>query len=358
MANKGKYVIGIRLLLEKQYLEANAGRNRYVSRKQLEDYLKEQGYPVEKKTLYTDFIILENEFGLQLEYDVHKKGYRLLNPPFEPYELRLMMDCVQASTFITESEAKSISVKIKRLANEHERSSLDRFVIVCDRVDRAENSVLRKVDIIHQALQLKTKISFRYFQYYAGRTERRKYYLTYEGNDRLIINPSKLILKNGKYYLDYYRVSNDFFTPNFCPLWFELECMDDIQILSDKCDTNETSKIIPSEIFDLLEGKERVVSIRFRNNFIQDAFDYFGHDSIIIPLDNNHFRIDVHARCGPELYRKISALGCYAKILGPQEAINGFNDFIRDLSRLYDSDKEPYYVLSQEELDEIYMDDE
>lgn len=101
MANYGKYYIAVRLLLLKQYLEANAGRNRIVQRRELEDLLRKHDMPVEKKTLYQDFAALGDVCGLQLEYDVHKKGYRLLNPPFEPYELRLLVDSVQSSKFIT-----------------------------------------------------------------------------------------------------------------------------------------------------------------------------------------------------------------------------------------------------------------
>ncbi len=64
--NHGKSVIGVRLLLLKDYLQANAGRDRYVRRGELEAYLASKGYAVEKKTLYTDFAILETEFGFQL----------------------------------------------------------------------------------------------------------------------------------------------------------------------------------------------------------------------------------------------------------------------------------------------------
>lgn len=58
MPNYGKYYIGIRLLLLKEYLEANAGRDRIVSRRELEEMLKEHDMPAEKKTLYADFAAL------------------------------------------------------------------------------------------------------------------------------------------------------------------------------------------------------------------------------------------------------------------------------------------------------------
>ena len=72
MANYGKYYIAVRLLLLKQYLEVNAGRTRIVKRRELEQLLEEHDMP---KTLYQDFAALGDVCGLQLEYDVRKKGY-------------------------------------------------------------------------------------------------------------------------------------------------------------------------------------------------------------------------------------------------------------------------------------------
>ena len=97
MPNFSGKVVAVRMMLLKEYLEANAGKDRIVSRKQIESYLESKGYKVEKKTFYYDRVLLDELFGLHLEYDEHKKGWYLLNPPFEPYELRLMVDGVQSS---------------------------------------------------------------------------------------------------------------------------------------------------------------------------------------------------------------------------------------------------------------------
>lgn len=361
MANKGNYYIGIRLLLLKQFLEYHAGPNRYVTRKQIEKFLKEKGFPVEKKTIYADLAVLGRVFDMQIDYDEHKKGYYLLNPSFNPYELRLLMDCVQTSTLITDDEVKSLTTKIKRMAYEDDRNSLDRTVTVNSRINRAEDSILRKVDIIHQALQHKRKISFRYFKYVAERGQHREYYATSELDDRFIINPKRLVWDDGSYFLEFHRTDNDDFTPFFCPVSFEVERMSDIQILSEIRDAIEMPHIkpnlIPPEVMDMMFGKEHIVTIRFRNNFVQEVLDFFGNDTITIPLDDNHFTITLRDRCGPELYMKILTFGCYAKILSPQSAVDGMNSYIRDMTQLYSSDAEPYYVLSQKELDDIYIDD-
>ena len=165
MANYGKYYIAVRLLLLKQYLEANAGRKRIVKRRELEDLLKEHDMPVEKKTLYQDFAALGDVCGLQLEYDVHKKGYRLLNPPFEPNELRLLVDSVQSSKFITREKARELTAKLKKFAGKDTVESLSRENHVANRVRSMNDSVVNEVDRIHEAIRKDLKIGFRYFHY-------------------------------------------------------------------------------------------------------------------------------------------------------------------------------------------------
>lgn len=165
MANYGKYYIAVRLLLLKQYLETNAGQTRIVKHQELEDLLREHDMPVEKKTLYQDFAALGDICGLQLEYDVHKKGYRLLSPPFEPYELRLLVDSVQSSKFITREKAQELTAKIKKFAGKDTVESLNRENHVANRIRNMNDSVMKNADRIHAAIAADCKISFRYFHY-------------------------------------------------------------------------------------------------------------------------------------------------------------------------------------------------
>ena len=87
MAYNGRYSIAIRILLLKKYLEANAGRNRYVKPQEIHNFLQEYDLDVEKKALYADFGVLMDYFGLELAYDTHKKGYYWLNPDHKPKTL-------------------------------------------------------------------------------------------------------------------------------------------------------------------------------------------------------------------------------------------------------------------------------
>lgn len=198
MPKYGQYFIAVRLMLLKRFLETNAGRNRIITRRQMEDYLESQGYQVEKKTLYTDLDYLQARFGLKLEYDPHKKGYRLLNPPFEPHELRLIVDGIQSSKFITAEKARELSAKVRNLAREEVRKELNHTSHVSDRVRSMNESVVNEADRIHQAIAGDFKIGSRYFHYTPSPDGKKNY--SKSGN-QYIVSPYALLWNNSNYYL-------------------------------------------------------------------------------------------------------------------------------------------------------------
>ena len=358
MANYGKYSVANRLLLLRQYLEANAGRNHVVSRQELEDYLRGHEITVEKRTIYSDLAALEGFCGLHLEYDPHKKGYRLLNPPFELSEIRMMVDCIQAAPFITEEEANALTAKIRSYAPTKERGDLYRYVDVRDRVTKAEESILRKVDIIQEAFQKSLQIRFRYYKVVAKRQERREYYRTEYGDEYITVNPRTLVYEDSRYFLEYYSVEEELrLAQDLFPSRFEVARMDNLELLDEirqKADMRPHDEAL-ALAEKLIFGKETPITIRFRNNIVQDVLEQFGRDTPIIPVDENHFQIVVHRHICPEDAQALLSFGCFAKVIAPPEAVNMMNEYIRDMEKLYETGQEPYYVLSQKELDALYM---
>lgn len=337
MANKGKYIIGIRLLLLKEFLQANAGRDRIITRQQIEEYLKEKECPVEKKTLYTDFGILEDEFGLQLEYDVHKKGYRLLNPPFEPYELRLMVDGVQSSKFITKEKAREITGKIKNLAGEDTVESLNRHAYVADRVRSMNDSVVKDADRIHEAIKGDWKIGFRYFHYSPNASNPKTY--SKSGN-QYIVSPYALLWNNGNYYLYAYDSEKKKFR------YFRVDRMERIshplpyhrdgkELYREKDITTQKAKV-----FDMYGGKEYTVRIRFRNELADAVIDQFGKDVMMLPCDDSHFIITVPVEISPPFFAWIATFGRRVKILSPEPVVEKMRDFLQRSMDMYKDDGE------------------
>lgn len=338
MANIGKYAIGIRLLLLKNFIETHAGVNRYVTRGEMEKYLEEKGYPVEKKTLYSDLAVLDSEFNMKLEYNPHKKGYRLLNPVFDIYELRLLVDCVQFSSFITEEEAATMVSKIKSLAVESDRVSLDRPVLVKDRIARAKESFIKKLDTIHQAIAERKQLSFCYHYYSPDRDKSVK-----TSKHIFIVNPRQLVLVDGTIYLATYANG-----PVRYP-GIEVAEMSRVKMLSTPCDTTPDPKT--QEAIDLFkrmdEGEiaaQRIVTIKFHNSAAQTVLAIFGENTLLIPYDESHFMANVVGIDREDFYSRISFFGSRAKIIGPQEFLEGYENYIDDISDLYNYDIEPDYL--------------
>ncbi len=330
MANYGKYMVGMRLLLLKQYLEANAGKDRYVKRGELEEYLKERGFPCEKKTLYADFAYLEAEFGLQLEYDVHKKGYRLLNPPFEPYELRLMVDGVQSSKFITKEKAREITTKIKRLAGKDTISSLNRQAYVADRVRSMNDSVVKDADRIHQAIAEDRQIAFRYFHYSPSSSNPKSYS---KSGDQYIVSPYALYWNNGNYYL--YAYDGKKFR------YFRVDRMERISYPQpEKREGREEyqEKNIAhqeAKVFDMYGGKPYSVRMRFRNELADVVVDQFGKDIMMIPCDDQHFIINAAVEVSPPFFAWIATFGRRVKILSPEPVVEKMKEFLSKAMDMY-----------------------
>ncbi len=332
MAYNGRYSIAIRILLLKKYLEANAGRNRYVSRGDMEELLRKHELSVEKKALYADLAILGDVFGLQLEYDTHRKAYRLLNPPFEPHELRLMVDGIQSSKFITQAKAQEITRKIKALASKETLETLNRQAYVADRVRSMNDSVVNDADRLHAAIQGDWKIGFRYF-HYSPATGKDKTYS--KKGEQYIVSPYALLWNNGNYYLYAYDSERQKFR------YFRVDRMENIgqplpyrrdgrEAYQDKNITHQKAKV-----FDMYSGKEYTVRIRFRNELADAVVDQFGKDVGMFPVDEEHFLIQVPVEISPPFFAWIATFGRRVKILSPEPVVEKMRDFLQRSMDMY-----------------------
>ena len=333
MPNYGNYYIGIRLLLLKEYLQANAGKDRIVKRGELEDYLAVRGYPVEKKTLYSDFSVLDTEFGLRLEYDPHKKGYRLLNPPFEPYELRLMVDGVQSSKFITKEKAREITSKIKALAGKDTVETLNRQVYVADRVRSMNDSVVKDADKIHEAIRKDRQIGFRYFHYSPTANGTKTYS---KKGAQYIVSPYALLWNNGNYYLYAFDGGSKKFR------YFRVDRMERIsepmivpregkEEFGERNILNQKAKV-----FDMYGGKAYNVRMRFRNELADVVIDQFGKEIMMIPEDSEHFSITAPVEISPPFFAWVATFGRRVKILSPEPVVERMKDFLKRSLEMYE----------------------
>ena len=326
--------MAIRLLLLREYLLANALKEHPKRRGEMEKYLESQGYPVEKKTIYRDLEVLQDYFYLQLEYDEHKKGYYVLNLPFEPHELRYMIDSVQASKFITETTANRITKKIRNLAGEQLRKELNRPSYVADRVRSKNESVVKDADKLHDAIANDRKTAFRYFQYSPNRQNPKSYS---KSGEKLIVSPFALYWNSGNYYLyayngkkfRFYRVDR---MENISkPL---LERREGHDLFREKDLTQRQAKV-----FDMyVTGKVYNITFRCHNHIASAVIDKFGKDIMMMTADDEHFTFSHNVEISPPFFAWVSTFGRSIQIVSPAAVVEEMRNFLQKSMDMYKDD--------------------
>ena len=158
MSNQKAKILYLMRLFEEETDEEHP-----LSRKDLEERLADIGIHAERKSLYNDIETLKN-FGLDIAYRKEQpEGYYLTGRDFELAELKLLVDAVQSSRFITQKKSDALIKKIEKLTDRHEARQLQRQVVVADRIKAMNESIYYNVDKLHTAISEDRQIIFRYF---------------------------------------------------------------------------------------------------------------------------------------------------------------------------------------------------
>ena len=330
--------IGARLVILRDYLFANADKTHAVSMEDIQQLYEEAGYGGEKsgdyisiKTVYRDLDALYGIWGIETKYVEKYKGYVVLNPPFSPNDLRLIVDSIQSSKFITQRKADALTRIITDKYDRSRRNKLNRPAYVFNRIHSQNEEVVDDAAKLYDAIAADSKIGFLYFHMRPGR--KRDYS---NGGKRIVVSPFALYWSEGNLYLcaydgkkiRYYRV--DRMERISAPLQEEREGKD---IFDTKDLTAPKVKM-----FQMFDGKEYSVKMRFHNRLTDAVMDQFGRDIMMIPDGNEHFTFTAAVKVSPPFYAWVSTFGRSAKIISPPEAVKGMKDFLQKSMDMYKDD--------------------
>lgn len=141
----------LKLLHLKRILEYYTDEDHGITTQEIRDHLKQQQIEVERKTVYEDIHALE-DFGMDIWHGEYEKTYRLSSRLFSLPEIKMMIDSIQASKFLNEKSTQDLIDKLKTLCSHHEARTLEREVIVANRVKTMNHSIHYNVDGIHRAV--------------------------------------------------------------------------------------------------------------------------------------------------------------------------------------------------------------
>ncbi len=295
------------------YLERNSRENHPVRAGELIEMLdRDHNIACERKTVYSDIAALQ-EYGVDIIALPGKNGgYYIGTRNFELPELKLLIDAVQSSRYLTEKKSKELIEKLCQQCNEHDARLMRRNVLVSGRVKSMNETIYYSVDTIQDAITRNKQISFRYFDWDLGgqRRYREKEYLA---------SPYGLCQDHENCYLLAFSERHGITS-------YRLDRMTDIRLLGasripcPELTGKELSKHA-NRLFQMYSGDTVDVKMRFHRSLINVVVDRFGKETMLIPDGEEYFNFIVPVAVSPMFLSWVIGFGSKAKILYPQSVV-------------------------------------
>ncbi len=317
----------LKILYIRDYLEKNSHPNHPVTANELMEMLW-QDYEIrcERKTIYSDIEALK-EYGLDIIALPGKNGgYYIDSRNFDLPEIKLLVDAVQSSRYLTEQKSRELIEKLCKECSVHDARLLRRTVTVAGRVKSMNESIYNNLDYIQEAIAQNKQITFRYFDWNikGQRAYRNKPYAA---------SPYGLCHDNDYCYL----VS---WTERHGTTSFRVDRMSNI-LISDQsripCPelTGKAFTEYANRTFYMFAGETMQVRLRFHNSMINVVIDRFGRQTLLIPDGQEHFIFTVPVAISPMFLSWVMGFGDKAQILSPQAAVEACKALCNEISALY-----------------------
>ena len=296
------------------YLQRNSHQDHPVRAAELIEMLANQyNISCDRKTVYSDIAALQ-DYGVDIVALPGKNGgYFIATRNFELPELKLLIDAVQSSRFLTEKKSRELIEKLCSQCSVHDARLVRRDVVVSGRVKSMNETIYYNVDAIQEAIAQNRQIAFRYFDW--GLDGKRKY-----REKEYRASPYGLCQDNENCYLLAHSARHGATS-------YRVDRMAEIQIIEEAripCPELTGKALIEyaNRQFQMFAGEETEVKLRFRRNLVNVVIDKFGRDILLIPDGEDWFVFTVKVAVSPMFLSWIIGFGTEAKILHPQSVVD------------------------------------
>lgn len=288
----------------------------YITMPEIMEKLAEYEVTADRKSIYADLRDL-SALGIEVEGEQvgNRYHYHVTDRLFELPELKLLVDAIQSSKFITEKKSNALIKKLEMLVSKYDAQKLQRQVYVSGRIKSMNESIYYTVDAIHNAISENKKIKFQYYQWTAKKEMQLRH-----GGAWYHISPWGLSWDDENYYLigydseaekiKHYRVDK------MLHIQMSKEPRDGKEYL-EKLDMADYAK----KSFGMFGGKEQMVKLLVHNNLAGVIIDRFGKDVMMIPSDADHFTVNVSVHVSRQFLGWVFSLGADIRILRPNEVV-------------------------------------
>ena len=311
-------------------MTAKTDDDHMITMSEIKKELEAYGVTADRKSLYED---LEALRVLGIDVIGEKIGrnyfYHVGGKQFEIAEMKLLVDAVQSSKFITEKKSGELIKKITDMASEYEAAQLKRQVVVRGRVKTMNESIYYFVDDIHRAISGNKQISFEYMKWNLEKK------MVPRRDSAYVVSPWALTWDSENYYLIAYDEEAG------CIKHFRVDKMKSIRILSEKRTGRDNFKAFDlaqytKMNFDMFAGDETKVTIAFQNDFIGVMLDRFGRDIPVHPAaEPGWSQTVVDVSLSDRFYGWLFAAGTNVRLLAPANAVKAFKEELEKVRKGY-----------------------
>lgn len=286
---------------------------------QLIEGLARQDVKAERKSIYDDLEALRL-FGLDVQSRKGKTpGWFIGSRDFELPEVKLLMDAVQSSRFITQKKSDALLRKLEGLASVHQAGQLQRQVYVTGRIKVMNESIYYNVDKLHTAIAGQKAITFKYFDYDIAR----KKVFRQEGK-RYVVSPYGLIWNSENYYLVAFDHAHRELRH------YRVDKMTEIVVTGlDREGRKQYPDFQLAEYgqkhFGMYSGQEMKVTLRGRRDKASLVWDRFGQDMILVPDGKEHFTVTLPVVMSPQFFGWLLGLDGAVTLVAPREAVCAYH---------------------------------
>ncbi|KIR02314.1 hypothetical protein P261_01129 [Lachnospiraceae bacterium TWA4] len=346
-----------------QYLLKNTDENHVVDGYTIVAALENWGISSERRSIYKDIheinkasLALELNCTLQeaekilalddrddsklIVYDSKKKGYYVRQRHFDLNDIRLFVEGIYASKFLTEGQAKRLVNVVCEFVSNYQAEKIKHNVVVVDRVKTNNKSVLNTISLINEAMS-KTmdgkphspeRITFKYLCYSISDISKQ---IERKRGQKYMVSPYQLLINNGNYYLlafDHY--SKEMRT-------YRVDRMKNVSRTGQPREGQEEFlkidlKTYMKRVFSMYSGEDEEVTICFKNSLLDVAIDHFGRKDISYKkIDEDHFLVKVPVQVSNKFFGWILGFGDEAKIIAPDGVVKEFCAYMDKIRGMY-----------------------
>lgn len=315
--------IKIKILYVMKILKEETDENHCLTAKQISERLKMYGIEADRRSIYDDIEVL-SEYGMDIIKESGNKGWFLGEREFELAELKLLIDAVKTSKFISLKKTDILVKKLKKFTNEHNVKDLDREIIL--NVIKTNNKwIYYSIDSVHKAIAENHKITFQYSEWTENKEIRlRKNGQIYE------VSPWGVLWSEEQYYLLAYESCNDEIRH------YRIDRMCNVSIVENTVREGEKDYkdyifLFTSKMFAMYGGEDEWVELKCSNYMANVIIDRFGTDLLFTKVGNSHFLVRVLITISPQFWGWITSMGGDIEIVGPEKIRNEYINYINGI---------------------------